>query len=237
MTKKKYITGITIVILTTSVLAEDRTGFYLKGNVGASKMKNAKQHNIYPEYHINLPDNKSKSKVSPTFNIAAGFYLNDYVRYDLNFGYQKVNFKKSVVDCIWYDLQNENILDQHGKFTVNRKASIYSLMFNGYVDLPISDKFNLFAGAGLGIAKINEKGNLIITANKITKSSDKVKSKNKQNFAYSLTTGISLKVSDKTNFELSYSYQDFGKTKYKDKDVTKNHYNSHSIMTGIRFDI
>lgn len=134
-------------------------------------------------------------------------------------------------------MQNENILDQHGKFTVNRKASIYSLMFNGYVDLPISDKFNLFAGAGLGIAKINEKGNLIITANKINKSSDKVKSKNKQNFAYSLTTGISLKVSDKTNFELSYSYQDFGKTKYKDKDVTKNHYNSHSIMTGIRFDI
>ena len=76
-----------------------------------------------------------------------------------------------------------------------------------------------------------------IIANNINVSEGKEKSKNRRNFAYSLTTGISLKVSDKANFEVTYSWQDFGKTKYKDKDITKNRYNGHSIMTGVRFDV
>ena len=32
---------------------------------------------------------RSKSQISPAFNIAAGFYLNNFIRYDLSFGYQK----------------------------------------------------------------------------------------------------------------------------------------------------
>ena len=51
-------------------------------------------------------------------SIAAGFYLNDYVRHDLSFGYQKVNFKQSVVGCQWYDRAG-NIIDRNGKFVVN----------------------------------------------------------------------------------------------------------------------
>lgn len=234
--KKSLILGTTIVILSTSTLAEDRTGFYLKGNVGINKMRNAKQHNLYPEENVYVPSNKSKSKISPTFNIAAGFYLNNFLRHDLSFGYQKVNFKNNTVD-------NNTVYDEHGNIIGNadlklsRKSSIYSLMFNGYVDLPISDKFNFFFGGGIGLAQIKEKVTQKIIANNINVSEEKAKSKNKRNFAYSLTTGISLKVSDNTNFELTYSWQDFGKTKYKDKEVTKNRYNGHSIMTGIRFDI
>ena len=62
-------------------------------------------------------------------------------------------------------------------------------------------------------------------------------SKNKINFTYSLTTGVSLRLSDKMNFDLSYSWQDFGKSSLKEKEFTKNNYKSHSVMTGIRFDI
>lgn len=229
MTKKKYITGITIVILTTSVLAEDRTGFYLKGNVGVNKIRNAKQ------YHNDIPTTKSKSKISPVFNIAAGFYLNNFIRHDLSLSYHKVNYKKSSANFNVYN-EDDNIT-YNCRLHLNRKSSIYSLMFNSYIDLPISDKFNFFFGGGIGIAQIKEKIKGKATTNNINVLEESAKSKNKRNFAYSLTTGISLKVSDKTNFELSYSYQDFGKTKYKDKDVTKNRYNGHSIMTGIRFDV
>ena len=141
------------------------------------------------------------------------------------------------------EVHNNTVYDEHGNIIGNadlklsRKSSIYSLMLNSYVDLPISDKFNFFFGGGIGLAQIKEKVTQKIIANNVNVSEGKEKSKNKRNFAYSLTTGISLKVSDKTNFELTYSWQNFGETKYKDKEVTKNRYNGHSIMTGIRFDI
>jgi hypothetical protein len=236
LNKKGLIIGIATISLTSSTLAEDRTGFYLKANVGVNKMKNAKQHNVYPEENVYVPSNKSKSKISPAFNIAAGFYLNNHVRHDLSFGYQKVNFENNTV-------YNNTVYDEHGNIIgnaniqLNRKSSIYSLMFNSYVDLPINNRFNLFFGGGVGIGQIKEKVTQKIIANNINVSEGKEKSKNRRNFAYSLTTGILLKVSDKANFEVTYSLQDFGKTKYKDKDITKNRYNGHSIMTGVRFDI
>jgi opacity protein-like surface antigen len=243
ITKKSYITGIAIVILTSSVLAEDRTGLYFKANVGANKINKTKEKNFATEEKIYLDSNKSKSKVSPVFNIAAGFYLNNFVRHDLSFGYQKVNFEKSVINFNIYD--NDEDLNYIGTSEVNRKSSIYSLMFNSYIDLPISNNINFFFGGGIGLAQIkenlNQKWNTAAFQqnNFIGSNIDKhsFKSKNRRNFAYSLTTGISLKVSDKANFEVTYSWQDFGKTKYKDKDVTKNRYNGHSIMTGLRFDV
>lgn len=236
ITKKSCIIGLGIVMLTSSTLADDRTGFYLKGNVGANKMKNTKQHNFYPEDNINIPSNKSKSKVSPAFNIAAGFYLNNFLRHDLNFGYQQVNFKTNTVD-------NNILYDEHGNIKgyvdvkLNRKSSIYSLMFNSYIDVPINDDFNFFFGGGIGLAQIKEKVTQKFIVKNIAISTGSEKSKNKRNFAYSLITGLSLKVSDKANLEITYSWQDFGKTKYKDKDVTKNRYSGHNIMTGVRFDI
>lgn len=228
--------------MSTSVLAdkqtaEHRDGFYLKADLGASKMKNVRIHYIYPEEHINLTDNKSKSKVSPTVNVAAGFFFNDYIKHDLSFGYQKVKFRQSTVDCIWYDIKTGNILDEHGKFTVNRKASIYSLMFNSYVDLPINENLNFFAGVGLGVTRISEKGNLIVTANKVNVLGDKVKSKEKQNFSHSSTTGLSYKLIEGLNLQLSYKWSDYGKTKFNDKDITKNLYRGHSILTVIRYHI
>jgi len=243
ITKKSCITGMAIIILTSSTLAEDRTGFYLKGNVGINKINKTKEKNFSTEEKIYLDSNKSKAKISPAFNIAAGFYLNNHIRHDLSFGYQKVNFEKSVINFNMYD--NDEDLNYIGTSEVNRKSSIYSLMFNSYIDLPISNNINFFFGGGIGLAQIKENLNqtwntAVFQQNNCTGSNidkDSFKSKNKRNFAYSLTTGISLKVSDNTNFELTYSYQDFGKTKYKDKEVTKNRYNGHSVMTGIRFDV
>jgi hypothetical protein len=110
--KKSLILGATAVILSTSTLAEDRTGFYLKGNIGVNKMRNAKQHNVHPEENVYIPSNKSESKISQAFNIAAGFYLNNHVRHDLSFGYQKVNFENNTV-------YNNTVYDEHGNIIGN----------------------------------------------------------------------------------------------------------------------
>ena len=233
---KKIISIICLMpsfVFASEQTTETRNGFYLKGDIGISKMKSAKQHNIDSEHNINIPSNKSKSKMSLPISIAAGFYLNDYIRHDLSFGYQRVNFKKSVVDFVVFDAAGN--ITENGKLPLERKATIYSLMFNSYVDVPINDQFQVFAGAGLGIARINEKGTRKVIIDNIKVGEEKVKSKKKQNFAYSLTTGISYKLNDNTNLELSYKWSDYGKTKFKDKHVTKNRYRGHSILTGIRY--
>lgn len=237
---KKIIRITGIILLSTSALADKQTAeirdsFYLKANIGANKIKNAKQNNTYPEYNVDIPSNKSKSKISPVLSIAAGFYLNDYVRHDLSFGYQKVNFKRSVVDFVVFDAAGN--ITNNGTLPLKRKASIYSLMFNSYVDLPINDSFDFFLGGGVGIARIKEKAIQQIIVDNINISEETEKSRNRNNFAYSLITGISYKITDNTHVELSYSWQDIGKTRYKDKEVTKNRYRGHSILTGIRYNI
>lgn len=240
----KKLVGMTWIMLLSSIVlagdqATERNGFYFKADVGASKMKNAKQVNKYQGERlgriitIDAPNSKSKSKISLPINIAAGFYLNDSIRHDLSFGYQVVKFRTPDHTIQWSD--DRAIIDREGKIGINRKATIYSLMFNSYVDFPINDQFQVFAGAGLGIAKINEKGNLKLTALNQTRIGKTIRSKKRQNFAYSLTTGISYKLNDNTNYELSYKWSDYGKTKFRDKDVTSNHYRGHSILTGIRY--
>ena len=173
-------------------------------------------------YPVNITRNTSGT---PGNGLGAGieFYIENSANANVAYGSLEI-----VADDVTDDSEN-------GKFVVNRKATIYSLMFNSYLDFPINDQFQVFAGAGLGIARIDEKGNLELTALNNTKTGDKIKSKKKQNFAYSLTTGISYKIADNTNIELSYKWSDYGKTKFKDKDVTKNRYRGHSILTGIRY--
>ena len=232
--------AISIVILSTSTFADNRTGFYLKGSVGANKFNNAKENNSFEGAKID--SNKSKGEINPSYNVGIGFYLNDYVRHDLTIGYSKANFKNSNVDFSLYNWQED--ITCIGTSKVKRKSDIYSAMFNSYIDLPVTSNVMFFFGGGIGIASIKEKlsqtwniaafeHNTFVDSMNDKKSSN---SKNKINFTYSLTTGVSLKLSDKANFDLSYSWQDFGKSSLKEKEFTKNNYKSHSVITGIRFD-
>ena len=57
---------ISVIFLSTTTFAGEQTternGFYFKADIGASKMKNAKQVNQYRKGKINVDPNKSKSK-------------------------------------------------------------------------------------------------------------------------------------------------------------------------------
>ena len=58
---KKIFSFISVIFLSTSTFAVEQTternGFYLKADVGASKMKNAKQVNQYSKGEINVDTN------------------------------------------------------------------------------------------------------------------------------------------------------------------------------------
>ena len=66
---------ISVIFLSTTTFAGEQTternGFYFKADIGASKMKNAKQVNQYRKGKINVDPNKSKSKTSLPISIAA----------------------------------------------------------------------------------------------------------------------------------------------------------------------
>jgi len=124
MIKRNLLILMTMFFISHNVIAEQRSGLYLKGAIGANKFNNAKENNYV--YDIEIDSNKSKSEVSPSFNVGLGFYLNDYIRHDLTIGYSKANFKNSNVDFSLYDGQESLI----GTSKVKRKSDIYSAMFN-----------------------------------------------------------------------------------------------------------
>lgn len=233
--------AITIVILSTSTFAENRNGFYLKGSVGANKMSETEEKPI-----------KSRSKLSPSFSIGLGYYLNDYLRHDLTLDYSSISFENGSANITeqGFDPDYGNYIFT-GNGSVDRKASVYSMMFNNYIDLPITDNSKLFFGGGIGLAQIKEKINAKIEKGKIQVENNFIhipnytnssSTKKKLNFAYSLMIGTSVKVTPITTIEIVYSWKDFGVTKTgkwrNDGDkVDKNRYNGHSCMAGIRFDI
>jgi opacity protein-like surface antigen len=239
---KKTLIVLSLLTLPTFALANEEHAFYFKANVGANKMMDAKQ-----KHEDIKKSTKSKSEISPAFGIGAGYYINNIIRTDLTFDYLRVNFKKGKNDFIMPGENPGEIINE--QLSLSRKASIYSLMLNGYIEMPTTESFNIFVGAGVGIARIKEKiqgslvGALLIGNNILDTINEKQsdKSKNKNNFAYSLTVGTSLKISSNAYIDFSYSWKDFGSTAYKmDKDgdkADKNRYNGHIGVVGIRFNI
>jgi len=239
---KKLLIGLSIATLSNISLASERTGFYLKANVGANKMNETEEKNSITGIPIN--SNKSKADISPAVNIGVGCYVNDFIRHDLIFGYSKINFRESTINFNIFDRVED--LSYIGQAVVKRKSSIYSLIFNSYIDLPITDNSKIFIGGGIGLAQIKEKLSQTWSVNAFEENTfigshidnNSSKTKDKFNLAYSLTLGTSIKISTKANIELAYSWASFGKANHKTKEgITNNEYNGHSVMTGIRFDL
>ena len=197
--------------------------FYLKGTVGGLSLNNLKMEGEEGKVKV-------KSKNSSFFGVGVGYYFLDNLRTDLSFEHHvNPTFKGSV-----------EAPDQDEAYKI-KATTLDTLMLNGYVDLiPSPSVANIFIGGGVGVAKLKEK----ITCaafNKETNHSFSVGASTKAayNFAYSLTAGVSLPITDRVYTELSYSWRDFGKTKPKmDEDggriSPKNAYRGHNISLGFR---
>jgi opacity protein-like surface antigen len=241
---KKLLIGLSIATLSNMSLASERIGFYLKANVGANKMNEA-------EEKVGNKVVTSKSEISPSFSIGIGGYINDFIRTDLTFDYSKVSFKNATTNFTANGQKDDNYYTIVGNTFIDRKASVYSMMLNNYIDLPMNDNSKIFIGGGIGLARIKEKIIAKILEGKVYVGNDfehipnytgSSSTKEDLNFAYSLMLGTSIKVVPNVNIEIVYSWKDFGVTKPRkwqdDNDrPDKNRYNGHSVMTGIRFDL
>ena len=238
--KNKILLFSTISVLAIPSFAEEERTFYLKANVGANKMNTVKE----TVEAINIKSIKQKSDITPFFGGGVGYYINNNIRTDITFDYFSPSFKDATGNLSYYDEYSYT-----GVAAIERKASIYSWMFNSYIDLPITENIKVFIGGGIGLAQLKEKlrssfkftsveGNNTNAQYELSESSS---TKRTNNFAYSLTTGTVFPVATNVNFELAYSWKDFGKAKpRKDADgdtPTKNHYKGHNILVGIRFEI
>jgi len=250
MNYKLLLTSLIILLSSTFTLANnDRTGFYVKAGAEGNKLKDAKEIVEIPEssennvYYLDGDTLVSKSKLSPSYNIGAGYYINDIFRADVDLSYSSITFSDSRGRINLVDQSGDDILME---CTFTRKADIFSVLWYGYADFPLTEKINLFAGAGLGIAQIKEKMKqeirIEINNNYHSTEEESCMTKPKLNLAYSLILGASTKLTDSVHLELSYAWKDYGKTHPKtdeDGELTrdKNHYRGHHVGLGVRYDI
>lgn len=172
------------------------------------------------------PINNVKSKSSNHFNLglSVGYNVTDSVRADLRYAHHFSADTKSQTAAA-------PINDEKHSFNVS------SLMVNGYVDLFDYGVGKLFAGAGLGMSMVSDK---VEYRPADGADNEDHKAKTKYNFAYRLTVGSTFALSDCVNLDVSYSFNDFGKTKsVKDGADEKSnlHLRTHEFLGGVRISL
>lgn len=232
---KKLTLLATISLLAFNTLADvkltadkedTKSGFYLKGHLGASKM-NGVTHNL-----IGLSA-KHKAKVSPLVSVGVGYAINDVARADITFDYMNVAFS---------DAKGERQVPFPQYFVTgggeinNFKTSIHAVMINGSYDVVNTEQFNIFLGASLGYARIVEEQ--VWTLGRVVGTGSTPTS---HNLAYGLSLGTDIKLDSNTSLEVTYSWKNYGKSKSHKSNgsynVPANAYKGSHITTGLRFDI
>lgn len=199
----------TTMLTSSAALAGTEDAFYLKANVGWNKMQDVKYDD----------NDKLKSENAFLLGLGVGYYLMDNVRFDMTFDhYFDPEFKFS-----------EEALGT--KYTKKVKTKVDALLLNGYVDLFDMSIAKVFAGAGVGMARIG--GEVSDTTEQGgTPKTIKTKIKNENKFTYALHLGASMEFAPGVNGDLSYSWRDFGE--FKD---TKFDVKGHNVVFGVRFDM
>lgn len=227
MKKLLLIAATSTTLLTSAASFAETGGFYLKAEGGATRLNMLK----FKTESAKIGDIKFKPIFSGIFGVGAGYYIMDNVRTELTIDFILPNpeFKCSkTVEKVPAELTNKEV--------------VRSLLLNGYVDLYDAGIVKFFAGAGVGMAQVQQKITSTVNKESTTQSFETA-----NNFAYQLTAGASFNVSDGINLDLTYSWRDYGETgdakKDKDKDkkdkkkASKADIRGHNLMAGIRFDL
>jgi opacity protein-like surface antigen len=208
--KKVLLTAAAVSVLATSSAYAMEDMFYVKAQVGWSKLNDYKGSVKY------------KSKNDVHFGVGAGYHVMDNARVDLTFDhYANTTHKKSFTN------------PTKQKIKAKVKGEINTLLLNGYFDVFNVDALKVFVGAGVGVAQVKAKLSRSIDGVAITE----LKAKQKYNFSYAAHLGASYELTQGVSAELVYSYRAMGKTK-KFKGTTDSvNYKGHHVTAGVRFDI
>lgn len=180
--KKLLLIAATSTALLTSVTSFAETGgFYLKAEGGATRLNMLK----FKAGIDKGGDIKFKPIFSGIFGVGAGYYIMDNVRTELTIDFLLPNpeFKSTVT--------NRKALDQDVSAEVTNKEVVRSLLLSGYVDLYDAGIVKFFAGAGVGMAQVQQKVTDTFTIDGKQQPASTTSFETANNFAYQLTAGAS----------------------------------------------
>lgn len=196
-------------------------------------------------YYNKLSEDYDKVRLhgGQLYNVGLGYKFNNNFRTDLTIS--KLNHAK-----FFYSNKNsqsrsdteskfsyENDVVSKSKFNVDSTV----IMANLYYDLLNYKIFNVYTGLGIGMSQNSVTGFMYNDGMDLNQGYKKYNDSNKNNsFAYGLTLGSSLKISDSSVIDLNYKYYDLGKIKHKADEIESLSHNMeskhkvHVISFGLR---
>ncbi len=219
---KKLLT-LTILALITNTYAENN--LYLKGGIGLNSIRDTKFSNHDFDGKVKLSDQ------FPLIVAGIGHKFDNGIRLE------------GVIDYyfLFRTVETSTNLNQD-VFNIIGKTKADCLMLNVYKDLITIGNFTPFIGGGVGISHLKEsaKGYAISQEDNIIFPLDTIKKRRKQ-FAYKITIGTDIKISDSITTEISYNYFNLGNYKRKTiggvQNIGNRTYEIHNITLGMRFAI
>jgi opacity protein-like surface antigen len=211
--KKVLLTAAAVSVLATSSAYAMEDMFYVKANVGWSKLNEVK-----------APGTKLKSNNDVHFGVGAGYHVMDNARVDLTFDHFVNPTHKKGTEKIKGDIKT---LLLNGYFDIFNVDGV---------------KVFVGAGVGLGQVKAKySKSATAATAATAAILADSGTAKQTNTFAFAGYVGAGYEFTQGVTGVLTYSYRDMGKTKkYTTTNKVAGSavsYKGHHVTAGVRFDI
>ncbi len=199
---------------------------YVSGMAGVSWMEKINAVNTYSGYS---PEYDSNYDLGAGLNLLGAVGCDyGHTRLEAELGYQKHDFKS--VDGIYWGAEN-----------MQGDVSVSSFLVNGYYDIELGSKVELYATAGVGVAHLSFNG--VAPADY---ASDELYTWEETTTAWQIGAGLAVPISDNVKLDLRYRY--FSTTDitvssesffYDAADLEPVHANvsSHSVLLGLRVDI
>jgi len=210
-------------LLASNALAIDAGNFYLKGGVGLSHIANTKFSNT---------EFQGKNKLEGSFPLieaGVGYQFTDSIRADL------------LIDYYFLFRSNETSTNYNNDlYKITSKTKADTLMLNVYKDVGTYGKITPFVGGGIGITELKESANgyAVSQEDNVHYSLDAKSKKATNRFAYKLTAGVDIKISNNVMGEISYNYFNLGNNKTKTigglRKLGNRSYAIHNITLGMR---
>jgi len=216
--------AVTSLLFSGAVLANNK--YYVKAGIGINHIHTVKFSNHDFEGKIRLTNS------FPLIEFGVGCKLTDSIRTELLFDYY-FQFHTHEISSN----SNKDIF----KILVTTKAD--SLMLNVYKDVFKLGKITPFIGGGVGVATLKEvgKGFALSAEDRVYVPLAKSQKKTFYKFAYKLTGGVDLKISETATLDVSYNYFNLGSNKARIigglKNIGNRNYGVHNITAGLRFAI
>jgi opacity protein-like surface antigen len=215
----KYI--ILILLTSSTAYATNGEKFYVKMGVGLNQIS---------PIHFQTNDLNGKIKLAsrfPLIQVGTGYDLTESICTELS------------LDHYFLFLSDEVSTNASGDaFKLNYKTKISAAMLNGYKDITNFGIFTPFIGGGIGVSFLQDKATGIGTNTEsgISEIIIPMYSQKVYRFAYKLTAGVDIDLTDNSTIELSYNYLNLGRNKPRMlESMIARDYLVHNLTTSVRF--